>query len=67
MNLTNDQRLALAQRITDEFNLFVKEELVYQVEDMKDNDELNHDYYITSSDQKEITKLVIDMIAVPVA
>ncbi len=67
MNLTNDQRLALAQRITDEFNLFVKEELVYQVDDMKDNDELNHDYYITSSDQKEITKLVIDMIAVPVA
>ncbi len=67
MNLTNDQRLALAQRITDEFNLFVKEELVYQVEDMKDNDELNHDYYITSSDQNEITKLVIDMIAVPVA
>ncbi len=67
MNLTNDQRLALAQRITDEFNLFVKEELVYQVDDMKDNDELNHDYYITSSDQNEITKLVIDMIAVPVA
>ena len=32
MNLTNDQRLALAQRITDEFNLFVKEELVYQVD-----------------------------------
>ncbi len=67
MNLTNDQRLALAQRITDEFNLFVKEELVYQVEDMKDNDELDHSYYITSSDQNEITKLVIDMIAVPVA
>ncbi len=67
MNLTNDQRLALAQRITDEFNLFVKEELVYQVDDMKDNDELNHDYYITPSDQNEITKLVIDMIAVPVA
>ena len=67
MNLTNDQRLALAQRITDEFNLFVKEELVYQVDDMKDNDQLNHDYYITSSDQEDITKLVIDMIAVPVS
>jgi hypothetical protein len=67
MNLTNDQRLALAQRITDEFNLFVKEELVYQVDDMKDNDQLNHDYYITSIDQEDITKLVIDMIAVPVS
>jgi len=67
MNLTNDQRLALAQRITDEFNLFVKEELAYQVDDMKDNDQLNHDYYITPSDQEDITKLVIDMIAVPVS
>ncbi|AOV62281.1 hypothetical protein CC030809_00090 [Synechococcus phage S-CAM7] len=67
MNLTNDQRLALAQRITDEFKLFVKEELVYQVDDMKDNDQLNHDYYITSSDQEDITKLVIDLIAVPVS
>ena len=66
MNLTPDQRLALAQRITDEFNLFVKEELAYQVDDMKDNDELNHDYYITPSDQEDITKLVIDLIAVPV-
>lgn len=67
MNLSNDQRLALAQRITDEFQSFINEELVYQVEDMKDNDELDHSYYITSTDQKEITKLVIDLIAVPVA
>ena len=66
MNLNNDQRLALAQRITDEFNLFVKEELAYQVEDMKDNDELNHDYYITPSDQQDITNLTIDLISVPV-
>ena len=67
MNLTNDQCLALAQRISDEFKLFVKEELAYQVDDMKDNDQLDHDYYITPSDQEDITKLVIDLIAVPVA
>ncbi len=67
MNLSNDQRLALAQRITDEFQSFINEELVYQVEDMKDNDELDHSYYITPTDQKDITKLVIDLIAVPVA
>ena len=67
MNLTNDQFLALAQRISDEFKLFVKEELAYQVDDMKDNDQLDHDYYITPSDQEDITKLVIDLIAVPVA
>jgi len=66
MDLTSDQKLALAQRISDEFNLFLKEELVYQVDDMKDNDQLNHEYYITSSDQEDITKLVIDLIAVPV-
>jgi len=67
MNLSNDQRLALAQRITDEFQSFINEELTYQVEDMKDNDELDHSYYITPTDQKDITKLVIDLIAVPVA
>ena len=67
MTLTPDQRLALAQRITDEFNGFVKEELTYQVDDMKDNDELDHSYYVTPSDVEDITKLVIDLIAVPVA
>ena len=67
MNLTSDQQLALAQRISDEFNGFVKEELEYQVEDMKDNDELDHSYYVTPSDVEGITKLVIDLIAVPVS
>ena len=67
MNLNNDQKLSLAERITDEFKSFLNEELYYQVEAMKYNDELNHDYYITPSDQNEITKLVIDLIAVPVA
>ena len=67
MNLTNDQRIALAQRITDEFGVFIKSELTYQVDDMKDNDELDHSYYVTTTDVEDITKLVIDMIAVPVS
>lgn len=67
MNLTPDQRLALAQRITDEFSLFVKEELTYQIEDMKDNDQLSYDYYCSDTDRDDIMKLVIDLIAVPVA
>ena len=67
MNLTNDQRLALAQRITDEFGVFINSELTYQVDDMKDNDELDHSYYVSTSDIEDITKLVIDLIAVPVA
>ena len=37
MNLTTDQKQALAQRIYDEFGGFVKDELEYQIEDMKDN------------------------------
>jgi hypothetical protein len=67
MNLTNDQQLALAQRITDQFSGFIDNELSYQVEDMKDNDQLDHSYYVTHSDVESITKLVIDLIAVPVA
>ena len=66
MNLTTDQRLALAQRIADEFQGFVKEELQYQVEDMKDTDELSYDYYTSQDDADNIMKLVIDLIAVPV-
>ena len=66
MNLSNDQKLALAQRISDEFTGFIKSELDYQVEDMKDSDELSYQYYINQADTEDITKLIIDMIAVPV-
>ena len=67
MNLTTDQKLALAQRIADEFNGFIFSELNYQVDDMKDNDELDHSYYVLEDDRDNITKLVIDLIAVPVS
>ncbi len=67
MTLTTQQRLALAQRIADEFGGFLSSELEYQVEDMKDNDELDHSYYATQSDVEDIMKLVIDIIAVPVS
>ena len=66
MELTSDQKLALAQRIFDNFGSYVSSELEYQVEDMKDNDELDWEYYLEPKDAKDITKLVIDMIAVPV-
>ena len=67
MNLTTDQKLALTQRIVDNFNSFVQSELEYQIEDMKDNDELDWDYFLRSSDSEDITKMVVDMIAVPVS
>ena len=66
MELTQEQRLILTQRIADEFEGFVKEELQYQVESMKDTDELSWDYYVTPSDESAVLRAVMDTIAVPV-
>ncbi len=66
MTLTETQRYALAQRIFAEFNSFVTEELDYQIEDMKDNDELNWDYFVDPSDRAAISEILVDLIAVPV-
>ena len=67
MQLNADQRLVLAQRIADEFTGFVKEELQYQVEDMKDNDELSWDYFVQDADQEAVLQEVISLISgVPV-
>ena len=66
MELTQEQRLILTQRIADEFAGFVKEELQYQVESMKDTDELSWDYYVTPSDESAVLRAVMDTIAVPV-
>lgn len=66
MELTQAQKSALAQRIVDEFNGYVHEEYMYQVENMKDNDELAWGYHPSTKDAEDIKELVIDMIAVPV-
>ena len=66
MNLTDDQSQALAQRVFDNFENYVRDELEYQVEDMKDNDQLAWEYYLTDKDREDITRLIVDMIAVPV-
>ena len=67
MNLSTDQRLALAQRIADEYRQWINNEFEYQVEDMKDNDELSWDYYTSQTDIEDIINLVTDIISVPVA
>ena len=68
MQLNAEQRLVLAQRIADEFTGFVKEELQYQVEDMKDNDELSWDYFVNDADQEAVLQEVIDLVSsVPVS
>ena len=66
MELTQEQRALLTQRIVDEFKEFVKDELQYQVESMKDADELSWDYYVTPADESAVLKAVIGTIAVPV-
>lgn len=67
MKLTTDQKLALANRIVAEYSGWVKDELRYQIENMKDQDELAWEYYPEDKEVDEITSLVVDMIAVPVS
>lgn len=67
MKLSPDQKILLAERIYDNFSSYFTSELEYQVEDMKDNDELDWEYYLQSSDADDIKKLVINLIAVPVS
>lgn len=67
MELTQEQKVSLAQRIVDEFSGFVSEEYNYQVESMKDMDELSWEYHPSPKDAEDIKQLVIDMIAVPVS
>ena len=67
MNLTDKQRILLAQRISDEFGGFINQELQYQIESLKDDDILDWDYYANEVDTKAIRDLVIELITVPVA
>jgi len=67
MRLSKAQQSALAQRIVDQFESFLSSELSYQVENMKDNDELDWGYDLSNEDADDITNLVVDMIAVPVS
>ena len=68
MNLTDNQKLALAKRIVDAYSDWVKDELEYQIELMKDNDEISYEYYDTrDAETEDIRNLVIDMLAVPVS
>jgi len=67
MNLTDEQKLALAQRISAQFNEWVNDELTYQIEEMKDDDELSYEYYSSPADARDIKDLVADLIVVTVA
>lgn len=66
MTLTDEQKLALAHRINQQVSSFLREEMKYQLESMKDDDELAWEYHLTDQDAEDIIELVVDMIAVPV-
>lgn len=67
MKLTAEQKTILAQRIADEFQAWMKEETEYQIDNMKDNDELDWSYYMSEWDRAEVSQMVEKMIVgVPV-
>ena len=67
MKLTADQKMMLAERIADEFSGWMKEETEYQIDTMKDNDELDWSYYMSEWDRAEVAQMVEKMIVgVPV-
>jgi len=67
MKLTAEQKTILAQRIADEFKAWMAEETEYQIDTMKDNDELDWSYYMSEWDRAEVSQMVEKMIVgVPV-
>ena len=67
MKLTAEQKKMLAERLADEFSGWLKEETEYQLDTMKDNDELDWSYYMSEWDRAEVSQMVEKMIVgVPV-
>ena len=61
MNLTEHQKIKLSQLVYDSFSSFYEEELKFQVESLKDNDELNWTYTVTPQDSEEIYNKVQEL------
>ena len=67
MKLTAQQKTILAERIADEFSGWLKEETRYQIDNMKDNDELDWRYYLSEWDRADVAQMVEKtIIGVPV-
>ena len=64
MNLTEQQKIKLSQLVYNSFSQFYEEELKFQVESLKDNDELNWLYSVTPQDSEEIYDKVQDLFRV---
>ena len=67
MKLTTGEQNQLAQRIATQFDQWITEEMQYQIEDMKDMDELSWEYYYNPEDRDAVLRLVQSMLSVPVS
>ena len=63
MKLTAEQKTILAQRIAGEFKAWMVEETEYQIDNMKDNDELDWNYYLDPADNMKVLRLVQKLVA----
>ena len=61
MNLTEQQKIQLSQLVYQSFSTFYEEELKFQVEALKDNDELNWTYVVTPEDSEKIYQKVKEL------
>ena len=70
MKLTAEQKTILSERIADEFRDWLDSEMEYQINIMKDNDELDWSYCLsdqTERDRQDVTRMVEKMVTtVPV-
>ena len=62
MKLTAEQKTILSERIADEFKSWMVEEMEYQIDSMKDNDELDWSYYMSEWDRQEVAQMVEKMV-----
>ena len=63
MKLTPAQTQQLSQLIANEFKAWMSEEMEYQLDFMKDQDELDWGYYLNEWDKQAVADSVMKMIA----
>ena len=63
MKLTPAQTAQLSNLIANEFKAWMSEEMEYQLDFMKDNDELDWGYYLNEWDRQAVAEAVLKMIA----
>ena len=63
MKLTDDQISMLGDRIFDAMGGWFDDEMTFQMEYMKDNDELDWNYYLDPADNMKVLRLVQKLVA----